>query len=448
MRRALTALAVLCSCWAVLCCFGAFPAQAEVHIDTSKDRVDPVSIAVPAFAGVADADRDVAAVIRADLERSGLFSPLDPALFATLVKPSKNGGAGVDSQPSFDEWRGLNAQLLLQGGSEVLPDGRIRLSMRLWDAFAGAQLAGTAYVTPAENWRRIAHIIADEVYSKITGEEGYFDSRIVYVSETTTGPRKVRRLAMMDQDGINLRFLTDGFNAVSSPRFSPTNQEIAYLSQSTASPTAPPRVLLLNIDNGHQEPLGDFPGLTTAPRFSPDGNKVILFMTQEGATGLYEMDLRTRRTRRIALRPGGDSDPCYAPDGKQVVFVSVHGSTENLFVMNADGSRLHRVSYGEGRYSNPVWSPHGDLIAFTKIRGGQAYIGVIKADGSGERVLSSGVVIENPTWSPNGRILLFYRSDRRGGDPALFSIDLTGFNERRVVTPTAASDPAWSPLLH
>lgn len=419
-------------------------AFADIRVDITQDHVEPVSIAVPPFVAetteagsdAAKIGSDVAGVVSADLERSGLFTPIDPAAYIQHMTT-------LDTAPRFSDWRTPNAQALVQGAAETLPDGRIRLAFRLWDVFAGKQLAGTAYVSPSENWRRIGHIIADEIYKKIIGEDGYFDSRIVYVSETGSGAKKVKRLAIMDQDGANQRMLTDGSSLVSSPRFSPVTQEITYISLYYGQP----RAYLYNIDSGHQELLGDFPGMTIAPRFSPDGNKVILFLNQEGNSGLYEMDLRTRHTRRLANRPGAETMPCYAPDGQQIVYVSDRGGSQNLFVMNGDGSRVHRISYGEGRYAMPVWSPRGDLIAFTKVKGGQSYIGVMKPDGTGERMLSAGYLIENPTWSPNGRVLLFYRIDRAGGDPALFSIDLTGFNERRVVTTTPASDPAWSPLL-
>ncbi len=424
-------------------------AHAEVRLDTSTDRVEPVVIAIPDFYRAGGLEKtlaaDVASVVRADLQHSGLFTPL---ITLNPDDVDEEDTPPLNTAPPLDEWRQRAAQVVVQGASETLPDGRLRLSMRVWEVASHSQMIGFAYVTPADNWRRIAHIMADEIYHKITGEGGYFDTRLVYVAETMFGTRKVKQLAIMDQDGANHRYLSDGALSVSSPRFSPRSQEISYVGQSSNALRDSPRVYVLNTDNGHQELLGEFSGLITAPRFSPDGNKVVLYMMQEGVNYLTELDLSTRRPHRLATRPSTDSAPCFAPDGQQVVFVSTRSGAENLYVMNTDGGRVHRVSFGEGRYASPVWSPRGDLIAFIKNKGGQAYVGVIKADGTGERLLAAGQEVDSPTWSPNGRVLLFHRADRKGGEPGLYSIDLTGFNERRVPTPTAASDPAWSPLLH
>jgi len=417
----------------------ASPAQAEVRIDITRGKVEPMPIAIPAFAGSGDAGRvgaDVASVINADLERSGLFKPLDKSAFIQNLP-------NLEVQPNFADWRAINAQVLVQGVVEPQSDGRLRLAFRVWDVFAGTQVKGQAYVTQPENWRRASHIIADVIYKQLTGEDGYFDTRIVYVAESGKATERVKRLAIMDQDGANLRYLSDGRALVLTPRFSPTAQEITYMSYYNGMP----RVYLFNIDTGRQELLGDFPGMTFAPRFSPDGNKVILSMATDGNTDIYEMDLRTRRTRQLTNHPAIDTSPSYSPDGQQITFNSDRGGAQQVYVMNADGSNPHRISFGDGRYATPVWSPRGDLIAFTKMKGGEFYIGVMRPDGSGERMLSSGFLVESPTWAPNGRVLSFFRQDANGAEPRLFTVDLTGYNERRMSTPQGASDPAWSPLL-
>ncbi|GAA0600009.1 Tol-Pal system beta propeller repeat protein TolB [Caenispirillum bisanense] len=418
------------------------PARAEVRIDITRGSVEPMPIAVVPFAAAdpqaAQLGRDVAGVVAADLERSGLFRPLDQAAFIQR-------DLQMNTPPRFMDWRSIAAQALVHGAVEPQPDGRVRVSYRLWDVFAENQMTGQVYTTQVDNWRRIAHIIADDIYERITGETGYFDSRIVYVAESGPATNRKKRLAIMDQDGANHRYLTDGSTLVLTPRFSPTSQEITFMSYSNGVP----RVFLYNIDTRRQELLGEFPGMTFAPRFSPDGNKVILSMAKDGNTDIFEMDLRTRRITRLTNHPAIDTSPSYSPDGKQITFNSDRGGAQQIYVMDADGGNVRRISFGDGRYATPVWSPRGDLIAFTKMKGGRFYIGVMRPDGQGERQLATDYLVEGPTWAPNGRVLQFFRQSHGGANasPKLYSIDLTGHNERLVVTPGDGSDPAWSPLL-
>jgi TolB protein len=421
------------------------PAGAQVKIDITRGRVEPMPIAVTTFPGGNDAatqvGRDVSEVISKNLERSGLFKPLDPKAFLQEL-------TSLDVQPRFPDWRALAAQALVQGVVEPQPSGQMRIAFRLWDVFGGQQMVGQAYVTQPENWRRVAHIISDAIYTAITGETGYFDTRVVYIAESGPATKRIKRLAIMDQDGANHRYLTDGANLVLTPRFSPTTQEITYLSYFRNVP----RVYLFNIDTGRQEVLGDFPGMTYAPRFSPDGNKVIFSMATDGNSDVYEMDLRTRRATRLTDHPAIDTSPSFSPDASQLTFNSDRGGSQQIYTMNADGSNVQRISFGQGKYGTPVWSPRGDLIAFTRINQGTFYVGVMKPDGSGERLLAQGFLVEAPTWSPNGRVLMYFaqsqtRADGSGGKTRLFSIDLTGYNQREILTPQDASDPAWSPLI-
>ncbi len=420
-------------------------ARAELHIDLTRGKIEPMPIAIPGFAGTdaaAQPASDITQVISADLERSGLFQPLDPRSFI-------DKDAATRVPPSYGDWRVINAQALVTGNVEVQSDGRLAVEFRLWDVFQEQQLTGLRYTTTQQNWRRIAHIIADAIYKRITGEDGYFDTRIVYISESGPQLHRIKRLAIMDQDGANHRFLTDGRALVLTPRFSPSTQEITYLSYASRVP----RVYLFNIDTGQQEVLGDFPGMTFAPRFSPDGNKVIMSLAVNGNSDIYTLDLRTRQATQVTNSPSIDTSPCYSPDGKQIVFNSDRGGSQQIYIMNADGSDIHRISFdGTARYGTPVWSPRGDLIAFTKIAGGQFYIGVMHPDGSGERLLDQGFLVEGPTWAPNGRVLMYTRqtpadAQGRGSTSRLYTIDLTGYNRREVITPQDASDPAWSPLL-
>ena len=416
--------------------------QAELHIDVTSGKVSPLPIAIPDFAGTDSATgAQITQVLSADLERSGLFQPIDPKAFI-------DKGAATRVPPNYSDWRVINAQALVTGSADITPDGRLQVQFRLWDVYAEQQLTGLRYTTTQQNWRRLAHIIADAIYKRITGEEGYFDTRIVYIAESGPANRRIKRLAIMDQDGANNHYLTDGRSLVLTPRFSPSSQEITYLSYAGNRP----RVYLFNIDTGQQEVLGDFPGMTFAPRFSPDGTKVIMSVAVGGASQIFSLDLRTRQAVRITDTNSIDTSPCYSPDGSQIVFNSDRGGSQQLYVMNADGSNIHRISFGSGRYGTPVWSPRGDLIAFTKIEGSEFYIGVMHPDGSGERLLTKGFLVEGPTWAPNGRVLMYFRqtptdSKGRGGSSHLYTIDLTGYNEREVITPQDASDPAWSPLL-
>lgn len=436
---------------AVAAVFGLFhgiwvaSAAAELRIDITRGKVEPMPVAITEFLG--DSPREtfigskLSKVLSGDLERSGLFRPIDPKAF--IQKPE-----ALQVQPRFSDWRQISAQALVTGRAHLQPDGRLRLEFRLWDVFAETQMMGLAYFTQPGNWRRVAHIIADAIYKRITGEDGYFDTRVVFVSETGPRKRRIKRLAIMDQDGYNLRFLTDGSHLVLTPRFSPTAQEITYLSYYRERP----RVYLLNIDTGRQEVVGDFPGMTFAPRFSPDGNRVIMSLAEDGNSDIYTMDLRTRKVRRLTRHPAIDTAPSFSPDNRQITFESDRGGSQQIYVMDARGRDVRRISFGKGRYATPVWSPRGDLIAFTKLRKGRFFIGVMRPDGTGERLLTESFLVEGPTWAPNGRVLMFFRQtpaddQGRGGTSKLYSIDITGYNEREVVTPTDASDPAWSPLI-
>lgn len=417
-------------------------ARAELSINIDRFTSEPIPIAIPDFAGAtpdaAQMGRDLVRVINNDLERSGLFRSLDPSSFV-------QDAASLQQQPRFGDWRVLNAQALVVGKVEPVGDGQLRVEFRLWDVFSETQMTGLSYKTLPQNWRRVAHIIADAIYKRITGEDGYFDTRIVYVAESGPGTARVKRLAIMDQDGENHRFLTDGRALVLTPRFSPTAQEITYMAYYNNKP----RVYLFNIDTGRQEVLGDFPNMTFAPRFSPDGNRVIFSLTNEGNSDIYLMDLRTRRASRLTNSASINTAPSFSPDGKRVVFESDRGGSQQIYTMDVDGSNPQRISFGPGNYGTPVWSPRGDWIAFTKQHQGQFYIGVIRPDGTGERLITQAYHVEGPTWAPNGRVLMFFKevSTNKGRQAHIYSIDVTGYNERQISTPLDASDPAWSPLI-
>ena len=406
-----------------------------VRVDITQGKVEPLPIAIPAFIGTDDEStklaENVSQVIINDLVSTGLFRLIDPNAYIQKLND-------VNLLPRFGDWRIINAQALVQANLRITNGNKITLQSRLWDVFAEKQLLGQSFSTDKENWRRIAHILADKIYERMTGERGYFDTRIVYIAESGPKDKRIKRLAVMDQDGYNHQFLTNGSSLVLTPRFSPTLQQITYLSYVTGKP----HVYIFDIETGRHQVVGSFKNMTYAPRFSPDGDKIIMSHEEHGNSEIYEMNLRNNKVRRVTKNPAIDTSPSYSPDGNRIVFNSDRGGSPQLYVMDADGGNVQRISFGRGYYSTPVWSPRGDWIAFTKQTGGQFHIGVIKPDGSGERLITRSYLDEGPTWSPNGRVLMFFRQAEPGGDVALYSIDLTGYNLRRIITPGEASDPA------
>ncbi|WP_238719801.1 MULTISPECIES: Tol-Pal system beta propeller repeat protein TolB [Nitratireductor] len=413
------------------------PARALVEIDVNKGVIEPLPIAITEFLSGDTLGKEISDIVAADLQRSGLFAPIDRGAFIEKI-------SNPDAAPRFEDWKVINAQALVTGRVTQESDGRVRAEFRLWDTFAGQQLIGEQFFASKANTRRVAHIIADAIYERLTGEKGYFDTRIVFIDESGPKNQRKKRLAIMDQDGANARYLSDGRAIALTPRFSPNRQEITYMSYESGQP----QVYLLQIETGQRELVGNFPGMTFAPRFSPDGQKVIMsLLRDDGNSNIYTLDLRSRTTTRLTDSSAIDTSPSYSPDGTQIVFTSDRGGRAQIYVMNADGSNQRRISFGDGSYSTPVWSPRGDLIAFTKQSGGEFQIGVMRTDGSGERILSSGFSQEGPTWAPNGRVIMFFRQPAGSAGPRLFSIDLTGRNEQPIASPNFASDPAWSPLL-
>lgn len=429
------------------------PARAVLELDITRGGIEPLPIAVSPLAGDTAAaqqfGRQIAEVVAADLQRSGLFRPIDPRAF--IQSPDE-----MRTLPRFADWRQVNAQALVtgvvSGGQNVAAVGGdagsgLTVEFRLWDVFAGTQLEGLRLQTAPENWRRIAHKIADRVYERLTGEPGYFDTRIVYVSESGPRTARVKRLAIMDQDGANHRFLTTGGDLVLTPQFDPSGDSIAYVAYRGLQP----QVYRLDLATGREQLLVDVDNMTFAPRFAPDGRTAAITIAREGNSDIHLVDLAAGAVRRLTDHPGIDTSPSFSPDGQQIVFNSDRAGSPQLYIMDRGGGNVRRISFGEGRYGSPAWSPQGDWLAFTNIKGGLFHVGVMRPDGSDERLLTRSTLDESPTWSPNGRVILFSRKGGGGGGggdgPRLFSIDVTGYNERQVPTPLGASDPDWSPLI-
>jgi TolB protein len=413
--------------------------EGPIRVEVDEGVIQPIPIAIafssaPA-AGSTDVGAQIARVISADLERSGYFAPVDPAAFIDT-------NPDVTVEPKYENWQSLNALGLVNGRAYIDADGRLQVDFRLWDVFNKRQLIGQNLTATPENWRRIAHKIADLIYEKLTGFDGYFDTRLVFVAEGGTRGKRILRLAIMDQDAANPSYLSDGRFKIMSPRFSADGQQIAYMALSADSA----RLYIFDIGTVRQESLGSIKGMAFAPRFSPDGTKLAFTVVQAGNSDVYIMDLRTRQMRRLTRDPGIDTSPSFSADGTQIVFNSDRGGSPQLYIMGADGSNPRRISFGGGRYTTPVFSPKGDLIAFTKQSQGRFSIGIMKADGSEEKLLTTSYLEEGPTWAPNSRYIMFFR-EPQNGNPSLWTVDVSGRIERQVAYPGGASDPSWSPLL-
>lgn len=429
---------------AALALAGGVQAQnTPLRIEITQGIIEPMPVAIPQFVAENPAAQEFAAkltqVISADLVGSGLFREIPQA--AHIAKIS-NFNAPVQ----FSEWKAINAQALITGAVSVTSDNRMVVKFRLFDVFAQAPLGkGLQFVASTNSWRRMSHKVADAVYVRLTGEpSGYFDSRVVYIAEE--GPKNARkkRLAVMDYDGANVRYLTGTNDIVLAPRFSPNAREIIYTSYETGEP----RVFLMNVDTLSRRVLDSAPGMTFAPRFSPDGRQVVMSLTNRGNTDIYRVDVARGTRTRLTDSPAIETAPSYSPDGSQIVFESDRGGGQQIYLMNANGGTAKRISFGKGSYGTPVWSPRGDMIAFTKIYKGRFHIGVMRVDGSQEKLLAGSFLDEGPTWSPNGRVIMFFReTPGANGAPSLYSVDVTGQNLRKIPTPTFASDPAWSRLL-
>ncbi len=422
---------------------GTFSAMAEIYVDIDSGNIDPVSIAIMDF-GADDADNKdvggkISSVISNDLKRSGLFAPISHDAF---IDKTQN----VADIPNFENWSVINAQALLYGKITSVEDDKLRVEFHLWDVPAQQRIEGQALITEKSNWRRIAHIIADYVYKRMTGDKGYFDTRIVYVAETGSKLDRTKRLAVVDQDGENLKYLTDGKIPVTTPVFSNNSQKIAYVTYFKQVP----RVYIFDIETGEQELLGNFPGMSFAPRFSPDDQFVIMNIANDGNSDIYEMNLKTKKMTRLTSHPAIETAPSYSPDGKKIAFVSDRSGSPQIYLMDRDGGSVERISFGEGQYGDVNWSPRGDYLAFVKIKNNKFYIGLMFDDGTGERLIADGYMVESPTWSPNGRRIIFYeQTPTKDGQDKLTiqSVDITGYNHETIKLPTGASDPAWSPLL-
>jgi TolB protein len=431
--------------FALLAAFASVPAAAQLSVDVTDESGDDLVIAVPAYttpqtvataAGPTDAlGRQVADVIVADLRNSGLFRPLGPQAVRPIAYPEVTA-------PDYVYWPGTGAEALVQGFVQANGDGRLTVGCYLYDVALKQELTRLGFVIAPADWRRAAHKCADAIYARLSGESPFFDSRIAYIAESGPKGRRVKRLAIMDSDGANHRFLTNGQSVALTPRFSPDYKQIVYLSYLDKRP----RIYVYDIGTGRQRVVTESTNQTFAPRFSPDGRFILYSMAAGGNTDIYRVSVNGGQSVRLTNSPGIDVGGSYSPDGSRIVFESDRSGSQQIYVMNADGSNQRRISFGGGSYATPEWSPRGDLIAFTKVSGFR--IGVMTPDGGSERLLTNAWQDEAPSFSPNGRVIQFFRTTPgRDGKSSIWQVDLTGRNERRIPTQLDGSDPAWGPLL-
>ncbi len=416
--------------------------NAALELSITEGTIKPIPIAIPIFLNDPQDESDIGSkiskVIASNLANSGLFYPINPKAFIEKIN-------NIDQKPDFKSWRIINAEALIIAKVVSITDETITVKYRLFDVISGKELTAQILNSPIKKWRRIAHLISDSVYERLTGEKGYFDTQIAFIAESGSKTNRIKRLAIMDQDGNNPRHLTKGNSLVLTPRFSPTSLKITYLSYANGVP----RVYIYDIESKQNYEIGSFPGMTFAPRFSPDGKKIIMSLQQGVGSNIYEMNLSNYEKRRLTDSPDIDTAPSYSPDSKRITFESDRSGSQQIYVMDANGRNVKRISFGKGSYSTPVWSPRGDYIAYTRMYQGRFMIGVMFADGTGERIITDGYHNEGPTWAPNGRVLMFFREvpGEKGG-ANIYSVDITGYNERLIKTPGYASDPAWSMLMN
>jgi TolB protein len=432
LQRRVRQIAVICA--ALLALFmSSGPAFAQLSVNVTEGHRRPMPIAIADFEGPNGAA--ISGAVRDNLDRSGLFQVQDPKTF-------RQTDTDVNIAPRFPAWRETATQALVIGQGR-LADGRLRVEFRMWDVAGESQMLGLEFASADENWRRIAHKVADAIYKRLTGEDGYFDSRIVFVAESGPPLARIKRLAVMDQDGANPSFLTDGKDLILNPRFNAQGQQIVYSAMSQRGL----KVWVLDIETGRREAIQGTGNMAYAPRFTPDGQSILFSSDTDGDSNVFIKNLRTGALRQLTDNPGIDTSPDMSPDGSTIVFTSDRGGSAQIYKMSANGSGARRLTFSAGQYSTPVWSPKGDLIAFTRQTGGRFQIGVMNADGSGERMLADAYLVEGPTWSPNGRVIMFQREAGPGSSPTLWSVDVSGSNLRQAPYQAASSDPAWSASL-
>lgn len=421
--------------------------QATLQVDVSGGNFDPIPIYFGAFAGSQELGVNFMAVIEKDLVNSGLFKSLNSGEYKLLAK-----------QPNFHKLRSMGADYVAGGKIAYNKNEEITLELYVWNAATGHLVIGHRLNGKMHGWRQLAHIAADMIYSNLTGEKPYFTSKILFIDETGPIDNRLKKVAIMDQDGANVAYLTNGEHLTVTPKIAPDRQNVVY----TAYIDDSPHTCLQQLKTGARTIVEQSTNGTIAPNFSPDGNGLVMGKLRDnGTANLFLLNIQSMNNmlksqgaqtkavhgeanmRQLTYGNNIDATSSFSPDGKQLVFSSDSSGRQQLYIMKIDGSAKKQLSTGSGSYSTPVWSPRGDYIAFTKKEHGQFSIGICRTDGSEERLLSSGFHSERPCWAPNGRSLIFFK-ESAAGHSRLYSIDIMNQKERLLTTPHDASDPDWS----
>ena len=416
-----------------------------MHVDIVAGGTDPIAIAIQKFEIIGKVPANDAKMLREvvenDLKRSGLFRIINHDAFPEYVK--------MNDMPNFTNWAAIKAQNLVQ--ASIKPDGKdnYKLEFYLWDVNGKEQIEAQSLISSKKSVRRLAHIMADAIYERLTGEMGYFDTQIVFIAESGPITDRVKRMAIMDQDGYGMRYLSDKKTFVMSPHFSPNMSTIVFLSYRNDDPM----VWVLDLDTGDQTKLGNFGGMNFAPRFSPDGTKVALSLVKNGITNIYEYDIYAKSLRQLTFGKNIDTSPSYSPDGKYMAFNSDMSGSQQIHVLDLSTLKQKRITFGSGRYATPAWSPDGQYIAFTKMADDTFYIGIMNQQGRHEKILAGGWYMEAPSWAPGSRRLVYYETERSENNQErishIRSVDITGQNIYDIDLPDDlnGTEPTWSPKL-
>ena len=416
----------------------------EESVTIDKGVIEPVYIAICPFFGEESKNDVISMIVKSDLSSTGLFLPIKENAFLQNI-------SSYNVDVAYQNWNAIHARYLVFGDVQYVENNKVKVRFKLYDILLQRKEVEYVLEGNIRSLRKMAHLVSNEIYKRITGSEGYFDTKVAYVSVTRQrNGKKINRLAIMDHDGAAHKFLTDGSNIVLTPRFSPDKDELIFFAYGEKVVRGRRKTLVGNLykysfdTNTITAVFKDSPYMNYAPRYSPDGKKLLYSMSNDsGYSSLYVMDLATKSVKRLTRGACIDTSPCYSPDMKKIVFNSDRGGSQQIYMMNVDGSDIHRVSFGKGRYATPVWSPDGKWIAFTRMWGRKFYIGIMKPDGSKERLLACGHLVESPAWAPNSRVLMFAHQDRSGTE-RMHSIDITGYNQREIPTPMDGITPEWA----
>lgn len=429
----------------MLCALVVLPARAELKVDIIAGATEPIPVAVQKFETLGNVSAKDAAMIRsvveADLKSTGLFRIVSHDAFPEYVK--------MGALPNFKSWMAIKTQVLVQAKLSASDDGKYKLEFYVWDINGQEQIEAQSLIASKKSARRLAHIMADAIYERLTGEIGYFDTQIVFIAETGPVHNRTKRMAIMDQDGFGMRYLSDKKTFVMSPHFSPNMQTIVFLSFYDDDPM----VWTLDLDTGEQRRLGQFGGMNFAPRFSPDGTKVALSLVKNGITHIYEYDMETKTLRQLTFGNSLNTSPSYSPDGKKLAFNSDRSGSQQIHVLDLETGTESRLTYGAGRYATPAWSPDGQFIAFTKMADDTFYIGIMDPRGRNEKILAGGWYMEAPSWAPGSRRLVYYETEKALDGieriSHIRSVDITGRNVYDIELPDDINgvEPTWSPKL-